>query len=192
MHSPLTRGDKVDYGIGFSGPPGYTDNPMPESTISPSQGLWIWLLVILTGAGGLTDSLLSVERKEAALLFHKQNSLCTTIPSPPPHQVKMYRDLKKSGNIRLKYFSFFRLLLWFFQSSFFVNLSALSIKQQNMQKEQKTSKIYFSIRMRSSRNLMRSWDLAEWSECQLTANANFEIATVLHGFDPSILRESGI
>ncbi len=44
-------GDTVDSGIGLSYRPailywltGRYDNPMPESTISPSQGLWIWLL----------------------------------------------------------------------------------------------------------------------------------------------------
>jgi hypothetical protein len=43
-------GDLVDTGIGYSrsGMPAYSlagqyDNPMPESTISPSQGLRIWL-----------------------------------------------------------------------------------------------------------------------------------------------------
>jgi len=47
-------GDKVDSGIGLSYRParlhrlrlaGWYDNPMPESTLSPSQGLRIWLLV---------------------------------------------------------------------------------------------------------------------------------------------------
>ncbi len=46
-------GDKVESGIGCrSGPPGYItyrlagryDKPMPESTLSPIQGLWIWIL----------------------------------------------------------------------------------------------------------------------------------------------------
>ncbi len=50
IHSPW-RGDKVDSGKGLSYRPanlcshaGRYDNPMPESTLSPRQGLWIWLL----------------------------------------------------------------------------------------------------------------------------------------------------
>jgi hypothetical protein len=42
-------GDQVNSGIGLSHWPlsymGRYDNPMPETTISPSKGLWIWLLV---------------------------------------------------------------------------------------------------------------------------------------------------
>jgi hypothetical protein len=49
IHSPWL-GDKVDSGIGLSYRPARLhrlasryNNPMPESTISPIQGLWIWL-----------------------------------------------------------------------------------------------------------------------------------------------------
>ncbi len=51
IHSPW-MGDIVDSGIGLSYRPtslrslaGRYNNPLPESTLSPSQGLWIWLLV---------------------------------------------------------------------------------------------------------------------------------------------------
>jgi hypothetical protein len=47
-------GYKVEYGMGLSFQPvrllwlaGRYDNPMPQSTLSPRKGLWIWLLVEL-------------------------------------------------------------------------------------------------------------------------------------------------
>ncbi len=49
-------GDKVDYGIELSYRPlrlhwlaGRYGNPMPYSTVSPSKGLWIWLLLCWCG-----------------------------------------------------------------------------------------------------------------------------------------------
>ncbi len=52
--SPWQGGDKVDYGIELSCRPavrlhrlaGWYNNPLQESTISPSQGLSIWLQVL--------------------------------------------------------------------------------------------------------------------------------------------------
>ncbi len=48
------EGKKVDYGIGLSYRParlhrlaGRYDNPVPELTLSPRQGQWIWLLSII-------------------------------------------------------------------------------------------------------------------------------------------------
>ncbi len=56
VHSPWLGGDKVNSGIELSYRParlhrlaGRYDNPTPESTISPSQGLWIWLLDEMKG-----------------------------------------------------------------------------------------------------------------------------------------------
>jgi hypothetical protein len=54
----LDWGDMVDSGMGLSYPPAglhrlasRQDNPMPESTIYPSQGLRVWPLC-MKGAGG--------------------------------------------------------------------------------------------------------------------------------------------
>ncbi len=57
-HSPWL-GDKVDYGLGLSYRPvrlhrlaGRSDNLMPKSTLSPGEGLWIWLLDAMKCGGG--------------------------------------------------------------------------------------------------------------------------------------------
>ncbi len=78
-------GDKVDSGIGFSYRPAGLhrlaeryDNPMPGSTISPSQGLWIWQPVVeLKNNAAQNSGLRSSSTKRLHLITFLLVHLCT-------------------------------------------------------------------------------------------------------------------